>query len=213
MKQKLLMETCKKNLNYFLSKNYLEGINEAKEKIATLHRLWRKFGKDKIVLQMKAVVEEIVQSYQVDFYKYDLELMEKYPYRFIWLVREHGTHLTWLEGDEKSTELNRMWYIEGLSKEFGPDDKVKSTHRLYIVDRSKGEMKEVKTFSELIVELKFFIVTKFITVASANMWIHGFLLFDCFIRSIFNKASPCYNENIIDRKLFVQTTGPMGRNY
>jgi len=49
--------------------------------------------KQEIIKQMTQVVADVMTSFQSDFHKYDLELLENYDERFLWFVAPSHTHL------------------------------------------------------------------------------------------------------------------------
>lgn len=49
--------------------------------------------KQEIIKQMNQVVADVMTSFQSDFHKYDMELLENYDERFLWFVAPSHTHL------------------------------------------------------------------------------------------------------------------------
>ena len=49
--------------------------------------------KETIIKQMNEVVRDMMTSFQTDFTKYDMELLENYDERFLWFVAPSHTHL------------------------------------------------------------------------------------------------------------------------
>lgn len=125
----------------------LDDLKETRSKLATIRRLWRKFGTDPLVKQMEIVVLEHVLSKHMDFYYHDLSMMEKLgDTPFCWLVRISGTNLIRMEGDEEAIRDAQEWF-QLLRNQFGEGGKVSHKTRLYIIDPKKKTMKKMKLYS------------------------------------------------------------------
>lgn len=130
--------------------NYQREITELKARASTLRKHWRALGSKPLVAKMSAIVETTVDHYKLDFYMWDLQAMAQHPETpFIWVVREMGTHLVWLEGDKETVKRNReslasillVWGYERCT--FYHVDQVSGTmQRLSKVDNVSFKVKE-----------------------------------------------------------------------
>jgi hypothetical protein len=124
-----------------------EKIEEASAKLQTVNRLWQKFCTDPLILDMQKVVRKMVKSYHSDFYELDLSRMEKIgKVPFCWFVRDHGTDLLPLEGEEAMINNAESWF-NAIRTQYTDGVNVNDTQRLYICDPTTKTMKRLKTFS------------------------------------------------------------------
>ncbi|MEB8638339.1 hypothetical protein P4H32_32450 [Bacillus cereus] len=130
--------------------NWPEQVKEASERLQTVNRLWSKFNSDPLVQSMEKVVTRIVEAYHLDFYELDLSRMEKIgeDTPFCWFVRNHGTDLFPLEGDEETIRNAEAWF-DCVRQQFADGTQVKDTQRLYLCNPKTKTMKRLKDFSEV----------------------------------------------------------------
>lgn len=61
--------------------------------------------KEKIIKQMTEVVRDIMTSFQSDFYKYDMEILDGYDGKFLWFVAPSHTHIAKIDEHYMHDEL------------------------------------------------------------------------------------------------------------
>lgn len=124
-----------------------EQIERASAKLKNVSRLWEKFGTDLFILEMQKVVRKVVKAYHLDFYELDLSRMEQIgEVPFCWFVRDHGTDLLPLEGDEKTINNAEAW-LNAIRNQFTDGTNVKDNQRLYICDPKAKTMKRLNVFT------------------------------------------------------------------
>jgi hypothetical protein len=124
-----------------------EQIEKATAKLQNVTRLWEKYGTDPLVLDMQKVVGRVVQAYQMDFYELDLSRLEQIgEVPFCWFVRNHGTDLLPLEGDELTISKAEAWF-DAIRVQYTDGANVKDTQRLYVCDPKTKSMKRLRVFS------------------------------------------------------------------
>lgn len=124
-----------------------EQIEKATAKLQDVTRLWEKFGSDPFILEMQKVVGKVVEAYHMDFYELDLSRIEQIgEVPFCWFVRNHGTDLLPLEGDEKTISNAAAWF-DAIRINFTDGTNVKDSQRLYICDPKAKTLKRLKVFS------------------------------------------------------------------
>ncbi|RCW41606.1 hypothetical protein [Paenibacillus prosopidis] len=126
-----------------------EQIEKATTKKREVSRLWKKFGTDPLVLDMQKVVLKVVKAYHMDFYELDLSRLEQIgEVPFCWFVRNHGTDLLPLEGDERTIRNAESWF-DAIRMQFTDGTNVKDSQQLYICDPKAKTMKRLKVFSSV----------------------------------------------------------------
>ncbi|MGG3471635.1 hypothetical protein ABES02_29730 [Neobacillus pocheonensis] len=124
-----------------------EQIERAEAKLKNVTRLWERFGTDPFVLDMEKVVGKVVKAYHMDFYELDLSRLEQIGnVPFCWFVRNHGTDLLPLEGDEETISSAKAWF-DAIRNTFADGMNVQENQRLYICDPKAKTMKRLKVFS------------------------------------------------------------------
>ena len=61
--------------------------------------------KEKIIKQMENVVRDVMTSFQSDFYKYDMEILDGYDGKFLWFVASSHTHIARIDEQFMHDEL------------------------------------------------------------------------------------------------------------
>lgn len=146
---KQLVKTFKNELAVARLREREEEATAKAAQLASMRRNWRRLGSDKLVVQMELIVLKQLKAYQSDFYELDIARMLSIgDVPFCWLVRNHGTDLLPMEGDERTMQQAEEW-LNTLRIQFGQGLKVADNTKLFICYPKEKKIKEVKLFSDV----------------------------------------------------------------
>jgi hypothetical protein len=129
--------------------NLPEVVQEATQKLDTIRQQWEKYGYNPHVMKMEKDVKNIVKAYHMDFYELDLARLDQIgDCPFCWFVRNHGTDLLPLEGNEITMGKAKGWF-HAIRIQYTDGIHVKDSQRLYICDPKAKTMKRVKEFKNI----------------------------------------------------------------